>query len=220
MFDTLVQVQNAGRIFTVDGRLVEALLCATCTVKPGDRICITGPSGSGKSTLLHLMGALDTPTSGSVSWPSLGGPSGLRPSHVGFVFQMPSLLPSLDVLENVKLPLILAGDAEQADVRAMEMLVKLRLDNLAVKLPEELSGGQMQRVSVARALVCRPKLLLADEPTGQLDHPTAKALFDSLVEILDGTDMAMVVATHDEAVAQRMQTRWQIHHSILEEGRQ
>ena len=195
---------------------MEALVDANCIVRPGDSICLKGPSGSGKSTLLYLMGALDQPTSGIVTWPLLGDRINLRPSLIGFVFQMPSLLPSLDVLENVKLPLLLAGKLDDADAAAMQTLERLKIDHLSAKLPEELSGGQKQRVALARALVCRPRLLLADEPTGQLDHPTAMALFDSLVEILAGTDTAIVVATHDEAVAERMDTQWRVHHGRLE----
>jgi ABC-type lipoprotein export system ATPase subunit len=217
MSELLVKVQNAGRIYKIRDRQVEALLSASCEVALGSRIAVTGPSGSGKSTLLHLMGGLDAPTSGSVTWPLLGGPKGLRPALVGFVFQMPSLLPSLDVLENVKLPLVLMGCSKDNDARAMEILQRFGLDTLARKLPDELSGGQLQRVAMARALVAGPRFILADEPTGQLDHPTAKALLDALLEFIEGTDTALIVATHDNAVAERMDTRWSIRHGILEE---
>ena len=219
MPEAIVKATDAGRRYLLGSRTVEALLSATCAVYPGDRISIMGPSGSGKSTLLHLMGALDAPTSGTVTWPVLGDAMNLRPKHIGFVFQMPSLLPSLNVLENVKLPLALMEQLEGGEDRAMDILARLGLDSLADKLPEELSGGQLQRVAIARALVTGPRLILADEPTGQLDHPTAKRLFDVLLSTIDGTGAALVIATHDVAVAERMNKRWSIHHGILEEDK-
>jgi len=186
-------------------------------VAPGDRIALVGPSGSGKSTLLHLMAGLDIPTSGVISWPALGARETLRPSKIGIVFQMPSLLPSLSVVENVEVPLLLDHKgAPTARAAALEALARLDLAALADKLPDELSGGQAQRVAVARALAPRPPLLLADEPTGQLDHPTSRHLFDVLLAALAETPTALVVATHDRAIAERMTTVWRIHHGTLE----
>jgi ABC-type lipoprotein export system ATPase subunit len=212
----LVEARNAGR--TYPGYIpVVALSSATCSVMPSDRIAVTGPSGSGKSTLLYLLAGLEMPTSGSVTWPALGLKEELRPAKVAFVFQMPSLLGSLTAVENVELPLLLDHvDAKTARKAAMTALERTELLSIAESLPEELSGGQAQRVAMARALAYRPKLILADEPTGQLDHPTAQRLFDVLFAALEGTDMALVVATHDLAIAERLRTVWHMHHGILE----
>src|SRR3984893_16216444 len=194
-----------------------ALSTASCSVAPGDRIAIVGPSGSGKSTLLHLLGGLDTPTSGNLTWPALGPREVLRPAKIGFVFQMPSLLAPLTVVENVGSPLLLGHvHAEKARAAALDALERIELGSIADKLPEELSGGQAQRVAIARALASQPKLILADEPTGQLDHPTAQHLFDVLLASLEGTETALVVATHDRTVAERMNTLWHMQHGILE----
>jgi ABC-type lipoprotein export system ATPase subunit len=212
----LVEAHNAGRTYPGHTPVV-ALASATCSVMPGDRIAVTGPSGSGKSTLLYLLGGLETATSGSVTWPLLGPPQGLRPAKVAFVFQVPSLLVSLSVVENVELPLLLDHiDEKTARQAALAALERVELSKIAENLPEELSGGQVQRVAMARALAYRPKLILADEPTGQLDHPTAQRLFDVLFAALEGTDTGLVVGTHDQAVAERMHTVWRMHHGVLE----
>lgn len=217
MSETLVSMKNAARTYFRGKVAVPAVLSATCSVLPGGRIALVGPSGSGKSTLLQVMGGLDTLTSGSVSWPALGSSESLRPNKVGFVFQARSLLDPLTVVENVELPLLF-GDGSAAEARrtAIDVLDRLDLKALAGKLPEELSGGQAQRVAVARSLACRPKLILADEPTGQLDHPTAQRLLDALLACLEGTDTALVIATHDCAVADRMCATWRMEHGILE----
>ncbi len=217
MPEMLFQIENGGRTYALGQTQVVALASATCAVMTGDRIALVGPSGSGKSTLLHLMGGLDTPTSGAITWPALGSREKLRPMMVGLVFQMPSLLAPLTVVENVEIPLLLGQESvEKARAYALEALERIGLLSIADKLPEELSGGQAQRVAVARALASRPKLILADEPTGQLDHPTAQHLFDVLLDSLEGTDTALVVATHDMAVAERMDTVWHMQHGKLE----
>lgn len=196
---------------------VIALASATCTVRARGRIAVSGPSGSGKSTLLHLLAGLDTPTSGTIAWPALGPSETLRPTKVAFVFQRPSLLAPLSVEENVALPLLLAGaDAGMAARSARAILERLELGALAPKLPEELSGGQAQRVAVARALATGARLIFADEPTGQLDRATAGRLLDVLLAAIDGTETALVVATHDATVRARMATIWRMHHGTLE----
>ena len=217
MNEVLVDVSEAGRIYQAGASPVVALDTATCKVNPGDHIALVGPSGSGKSTLLQIMGGLDTPTSGKVSWPGLGERQTLRPEKVAFVFQSPSLLAPLTVVENVEMPLLLGRTgAKEARRAALEALERIELANIANKLPEELSGGQTQRVAVARALSYRPGLILADEPTGQLDHPTSSHLFDVLLASLEGTDTALVVATHDKDVAGRMHDHWKMEHGVLE----
>lgn len=217
MIDILASVSNCERIYARGNTPVVALRSVTCTIQAGDRIALMGHSGSGKSTLLHLLAGLDTPTTGTILWPALGSRETLRPGKVGVVFQSQSLLAPLTVIENVELPLLLERispqEARKAAVRVLELI---DMTALAEKLPEELSGGQAQRVAVARALAARPRLLLADEPTGQLDHPTAQHLFDVLLEVLEGTDTALVVATHDIRIAERMQTTWHMHHGLLE----
>jgi ABC-type lipoprotein export system ATPase subunit len=169
---------------------------------------------------LHLIAGLDLPTTGLISWPALGGRTSLRPGPVAMVFQGPSLLPPLDVIENVALPLVLAGTAEaEARERASEALALLDLKDLDAQLPEQLSGGQMQRVAIARALVQRPRLLLADEPTGQLDHQTADLVISVLMRAAEQTNAALVVSTHDAAVAERLDQRWPVSDGRLTVGR-
>jgi ABC-type lipoprotein export system ATPase subunit len=217
MSSTYVSMKNAGRTYLQGKVPVQVLTSITGAVVPGDRIAVVGPSGSGKSTLLHLMGGLDTPTSGSISWPELGPKGDLRPKKIGFIFQTESLLAPLTVLENVELPLLLEDvKPSEARVAAITALKDIDLETIADKLPEELSGGQAQRVAVARALSSRPKLILADEPTGQLDHPTAQRLFDVLLASIEDGDTALIVATHDPAIARRMRTTWHLRHGRLE----
>lgn len=214
----LVEVRNASRVYRRGNAPVNALVAASCEVYPGARIALVGASGSGKSTLLHLLGGLETPTTGTVSWPALGPRESLRPAQVAFVFQTPSLIPSLSVVENVELPLLLTGAVPVRDARsaALAALTKINLLELADGLPEELSGGQAQRVGVARALAYRPKLILADEPTGQLDHPTAAHLFDVWLDALEGSETALIVATHDATVAKRLDDVWKMRFGRLE----
>ena len=216
MADALVEAIDAGRVFGSGDHRVVALEHATCRVAAGDRIALVGPSGSGKSTLLHLLAGLDAPTSGVVCWPALGELQTLRPSKLSFVFQNESLLAPLSILENVEVPQLLAGaGAVAARQEAIDVLEALDLEAIADKLPEEVSGGQAQRAAVARSLVTKPALILADEPTGQLDHVTAARLLDLLDQRLRGTPTALVIATHDASVAQRMSVRWTIHHGVL-----
>jgi putative ABC transport system ATP-binding protein len=162
---------------------------------------------------------LDRPTTGSVSWPALGSRAQLRPGKIGVVFQFASLLPELDVLENVALPLELAGaPAFQARERARDALADLGLDALANQLPEELSGGQAQRVAVARVLATAPSLVVADEPTGQLDHATAVPMLEVLEAACDALGAALLLTTHDERVAARYTLRWQMVDGRLRPG--
>lgn len=211
----LVQTQGLTRRFVVDGQNLTALHETSVQVRPGDRIALLGASGSGKSTLLHLLGGLDTPSSGTLNWPELGDAAQLRPGKVAFVFQAQSLMPPLTALENIALPLILLGqDTRDAEREARVWLDRLELIGLADSLPDELSGGQAQRVAVARALVTRPKLVLADEPTGQLDSVTAQHLMDMLLAALD-EEAALVMATHDAGVARRLDTVWHMRDGAL-----
>lgn len=183
----------------------------TCAVRAGEAVAVAGPSGSGKTSLLHLLAGLEHATTGRVDWPVLAGIPADRPGTVSLAFQAPSLLAALNVVENVALSLLLAGVTEaDARSRAEQMLARLQLEPVAGQLPEELSGGQAQRVALARALATRPMLLLADEPTGQVDSATAALLLDVLLAEACAAGTAVVVATHDPAVLERMSTRWTV----------
>jgi ABC-type lipoprotein export system ATPase subunit len=195
---------------------VRALRGVSCTLRPGAQVALTGPSGSGKSTLLHLLAGLDTPTGGTIDWPGLDGSPEGRPGLIGMVFQGPSLLPPLDVTENVTLPLLLAGLAEtQARERARAALHDVGLDELAARLPEELSGGQAQRVAVARALAVRPRVILADEPTGQLDSAHAAQVVGLLLDAATMLGAALVLSTHDLTIAGRLPERWRMADGLM-----
>jgi putative ABC transport system ATP-binding protein/lipoprotein-releasing system ATP-binding protein len=212
----LVIGEGAGRTFGKGPTATVAVQPADFTIEPEQRVALVGPSGSGKSTLLHLMAGLDEPTVGTMAWPAIGSRSALRPGAVAVIFQGPSLLPPLSVLENVALPLVLgAEDEDDARSEAMTALELLGLVSLADKLPEEISGGQAQRVAVARALAGRPRLILADEPTGQLDHGTAAGVVETLLAAADHGQAALVVSTHDPAIAGRLDERWEMHDGRL-----
>jgi len=209
---TLARCEAASRTYGHGGTATTALQPATCEVNEGARTAIVGPSGSGKTTLLHLLAGLDSPTTGRVSWPAIGGIEALRPGPVAVIFQGPSLLGALSVEENVALPALLAGaSASEARAHAGELLDLLELRDLADKLPEEISGGQSQRVATARALAGSPRLILADEPTGQLDRASSRAVVDVLLEAAAHSEAALVISTHDPSVAERLHERWEIH---------
>ena len=219
MNEILVSLENVSRCYEDGGRRRAALTNISCQVLAGDRVAVIGPSGSGKSTLLHLMAGLDKPTSGVVSWPALGPETELRPDEICVVFQTPSLLPTLTVLENVELSWLLSKrDEANARPAALGALQKLGLSAIANSLPGEISGGQMQRVAAARAIVCEPRLILADEPTGQLDSTTASKLIEELLGAVAGSGAALIVATHDSTIAGCMRRQWRMAHGKLELG--
>ena len=179
-------------------------------VRAGEAVALVGPSGSGKSTLLHLVGAMDQPTSGAlvVDGTDLAA---LRPrqsagfrQRVGFVFQAFHLLDSISALDNVLVPLLPLGQARGHRRQAMELIERVGLGDRAYHLPSELSGGEQQRVAIARALVNRPRLLLADEPTGNLDSPTGAEVLELLLELRRNSGATLIVATHDDDVASRL----------------
>jgi putative ABC transport system ATP-binding protein len=212
----LVECRGAGRTYGDGATATVALEPCDCAVGARDRIAVMGPSGSGKSTLLHLMAGLDLPSHGEVVWPALGPRAALRPGPVAVVFQGPSLLPPLSVSENVALPLVLAGMEDgKARAEADRTLELLELTDLRDKLPQEISGGQAQRAAVARALAGAPALLIADEPTGQLDHTSAREVIDALIATAAASGAALVVATHDPSVAAELEQTWEIHSGRL-----
>lgn len=214
MTEILAVCRHISREFSSGKGHIAVLRDVNCEIHRGARIALVGPSGSGKTTLLHILGGLDRPTSGEIEWPAFGSVEQLRPRRIAFVFQSGSLFPALTAAQNVELPGILA-EADTPPGFGHGLLVRFGLGELADKLPEELSGGQAQRVAMVRALALRPGLVLADEPTGQLDGITAQFFLDTVLEHLEGTGTALVVATHDEAVAARMATRWTMDHGRL-----
>ena len=205
----VVRATGVARTFGSGSTAAVAVHGVSCEVRAGDRISLAGPSGSGKTTLLHLLAGLDVPTAGSIDWPSIGRRDQLRPGPVAMVFQAQSLLPPLDVIENVAFPLVLQGiDRRVARTSALAALRRLDLESIAAKLPEELSGGQAQRVAVARVVAGKHRLILADEPTGQLDQDSATAVIDALIAAATETGAALVVNTHDRGVANRFDAHW------------
>ena len=221
MNDVLVRATGLSRVFGTGGGTVTAIAEATFEVRAGEKIALVGPSGSGKSSLLHMIAAIDSPSAGEIEWPALGQAEDLRPGPVAIAFQGPSLLPPLTVEENVALPILLAGGSRQSAITSARALIgRLGLSEISDKLPEEISGGQAQRAGLARALVGEPRLVLADEPTGQLDRQTAAELMEVLLMHVEVTGAALIVATHDMAVADTLPVRWTVNQRRLETGAQ
>ena len=210
MSAAIVEARNVSRIFPMPAGPVAALRDVVLQIRAGEYVGIVGPSGCGKSTLLHVLGLVDVPTSGDVRFLdrdvralSDAARSGLRLKEIGFIFQRFFLLPMLTAAENVELPQAEAGVARaERRVRTRELLDYVGLSARAGHRPSELSGGEMQRVAIARALANRPRLLLADEPTGELDQTTGQQIV-GLIDRLHADGMAVVVVTHDPAVAAR-----------------
>jgi putative ABC transport system ATP-binding protein len=212
----VARCEAMGRTYGTGQRAVVAVYDATCVIGRGDRVAIMGPSGSGKSTLLHLLAGLETPSAGQISWPALHGHPREGAHRVGLVFQAPTLIPSMSVLENVELPMLLTDiGAGEARERARAALHLVGLDGLCADLPQELSGGQAQRVVIARVLAARPRLILADEPTSQLDRRSADHVTDVLIQVSEEIGAALVIATHDSAIGARMHTAWPMHDGRL-----
>jgi putative ABC transport system ATP-binding protein len=210
----IVEARGVGKAYPMPAGPVEALRDVSLTVSPGDYVAISGPSGCGKSTLLHLLGCVDTPTSGALLFE--GRPvlamgeeerSRIRLRRIGFVFQRFYLLPMLTAWENVELVQSEAGrPAGERRARTRELLAYVGLGERAGHLPSQLSGGEMQRVAIARALANRPGLVLADEPTGELDDETGEQIGDLFDRVnADGT--TLVIVTHNLALAARARRR-------------
>jgi putative ABC transport system ATP-binding protein len=210
-----VAVENVTREYQLDGVSVPALRGVTLTVERGDYLAIVGPSGSGKSTLMHLLGGLDRPTSGQlllggrdVSSLSAGDLAQLRNEVIGFVFQSFHLLPRTSALDNVSLPLIYRGVRRtERRRRARQMLELVGLAHRVDHRPNQLSGGEQQRVAIARALVTDPSVLLADEPTGNLDSRAGEAVLTLLETLNSEQGVALAIVTHDASVAARARRR-------------
>jgi putative ABC transport system ATP-binding protein len=204
----LVELRSVSKIYYLGGEEIRALDDVSLDIHAGEFISIIGPSGSGKSTLMHILGCLDSPTSGTIRLDGTtihnASPRELariRNQKIGFVFQFFNLLPKLNVLQNVELPMIYSGlAARQRRERAMQALRMVELDNRARHRPMQLSGGQQQRAAIARALVNQPKLVFADEPTGNLDSHTGEVILELFRRLsLEGRTIALV--THDPEIA-------------------
>ena len=210
MSAVIVDAQRVGRAFAMAAGPVHAVRDVTIQIRGGDHIAVRGPSGCGKSTLLHMLGCVDAPSTGTllfdgqdVSRLSDSKRSALRLRRIGFVFQRFFLLPMLTAAENVELPLSEAGASRQTrQQRTKDLLDYVGLSARADHRPSQLSGGEMQRLAIARALANRPQLLLADEPTGELDESTG-AQIASLLDRVNADGTAMVIVTHDQTLASR-----------------
>ncbi|MGB2932528.1 MAG: ABC transporter ATP-binding protein [Methyloceanibacter sp.] len=220
-----LRLEQLQRAYAQGERVIEVLRGATASFYPGEAVALLGPSGAGKSTLLHIAGLLERPNSGAVvidgvDCVSLGDSerTRMRRAEIGFVYQFHHLLPEFSALENVILPqLILGLPRSEADDRARQLLEALGLGERADHRPAQLSGGEQQRVAIARAVANGPKFLLADEPTGNLDPPTAERVFEQLLSLIRQSGVAALIATHNLDLAARMDRTLRLVDGILVE---
>jgi len=204
----MLEVRNLSKVYHLGGEEIRALDDVSLEIDAGEFISIIGPSGSGKSTLMHILGCLDSPTSGTIKLDGTmiqdASPrqlAAIRNRKIGFVFQFFNLLPKLNVVQNVELPMIYSGvSARQRRDRAMTALKMVELENRCKHRPSQLSGGQQQRVAIARALVNSPKIVFADEPTGNLDSHTGEVILE-LFRKLSGEGRTIILVTHDPEIA-------------------
>ena len=224
MSEPVLSTRDLRRSFTQGGVTIEVLRGVNLDVKPGEIVALLGPSGSGKSTLLQAVGLLEGGFQGSIriagqeaSALDDDGRTALRRDALGFVYQFHHLLPDFDALENVLLPQIIHGaEPGAARGRSQELLGKLGLSARLDHRPSKLSGGEQQRVAVARALANRPPLVLADEPTGNLDEATADRVLAEFLNLVRGEGSAALVATHNERLAAKMDRVVRLHEGVLE----
>ncbi len=220
----LLELRDVTKTYRQGRREVRAVRGVSLTVEAGEMVVLLGPSGSGKSTLLHLMGGLDHPTSGSVCFEGRelaqlddGALTRLRRDRIGHVFQFFNLLPTLTAAENVALPMLLGGLADaEVRPRAAEALAAVGLADRAGHYPEEMSGGEQQRAAIARALAVRPRVLLADEPTGNLDSVAGGEVLRLLRELTSDATRAVVMVTHDERAAEIGDRRVRLRDGAIE----
>jgi len=209
----LLELKNVHKSFMLNGNAIDVLKGIDVTINPGDTIAIVGASGAGKSTLMNIMGTLEPPSGGTVLFEGKDVWSmdesrlcRLRNLEIGFVFQFHHLLPEFNALENTIMPaLISREDNRTATQKATKILNDVGLGNRLHHRVGELSGGEQQRVAIARALIMRPKVLLADEPTGNLDRVTGEEIIDMLISIKEEQGLSLVIVTHNQKLAERMQ---------------
>ncbi len=220
----LLELAGVSKRYVQGGDEIVALDDVDLSVDDGESLALVGPSGSGKSTLLHLAGGLDRPDAGSVRLASrdlaalsVGERAKLRRREIGFIFQFFQLVPGLTVAENVELPLLLDGRRDR-ERQIPDLLERLGLGRRAGHQPGQLSGGEMQRTAIARALVARPRLVLADEPTGNLDSATGSLILDVLVAAVTEAGCALVLVTHDAAAAKRADRTLHLRDGRFEEA--
>ena len=217
MSDPVLMARALRKTYLSGDRRIEVLISVDLTVGAGESVSIRGESGSGKSTLLNLLAALDAPDSGEVSWagkPSIG--TSVRATYLGMVFQSFYLIPELDALQNVLMARRMVGRIGSAEkARAADLLARVGLTERATHLPSQLSGGERQRVALARALMNSPQLILADEPTGNLDEKTGDAVIELLLGLSAETKTALVLVTHSAAHAAKTSRKTFLHEGIL-----
>lgn len=219
----VIRLENLTRSFEQGGVRIDVLRGVNLTIQPGEIVALLGPSGSGKSTLLQAVGLLEGGFGGkieiaSVNASKLGGDqrAALRRDHLGFVYQFHHLLPDFNAEENVILPQLVAGKSRaEAEERARELLTALGLGKRLEHRPSQLSGGEQQRVAVGRALANRPQMVLADEPTGNLDEATADKVLGEFVRLVRGEGSSALVATHNERLARAMDRVVRLHEGVL-----
>ena len=219
----IIHSQQLGMTYNEGPSEVEVLSDINLLIEDGERIAIIGTSGSGKSTLLHLLGGLEMPTSGSVwidgqemSAVSDKRRGEIRNQYLGFVYQFHHLLPEFTAIENVALPLLIRGtDRDEAHQKAEHLLMNMGLSKRLLHRPIELSGGERQRAAIARALVTQPGCVLADEPTGNLDHKTADTVFEMMLELNQQSNTALVIVTHDNTLANKMDKVYHLEAGLL-----
>ncbi|MGJ8681602.1 lipoprotein-releasing ABC transporter ATP-binding protein LolD [Paraglaciecola sp.] len=222
----LLKCTELSKEYTDGENSVKVLKNINFTINKAEQVAIVGSSGSGKSTLLHLLGALDVPTSGSVTFEqqdifqfNQNQQAQFRNQSLGFVYQFHHLLPEFSALENVAMPLFIAKmPIKKANALALAMLKKVGLSHRSSHKPNELSGGERQRVAIARALVTQPKLILADEPTGNLDQRNGESIYQLLVELREQTQTSFVVVTHDNQLANRLDRSLHLVDGVLSDS--
>ncbi len=223
MSNTILKSKQLIKSYNDGASKVEVLKGIDLAVEKGERLAIIGPSGSGKSTLLHLLGGLDQPTSGDifineVSWQKISEKQRcqLRNERLGFIYQFHHLLPEFSALENVAIPLLISGmTVNAARDQAGDILDSVGLSHRKEHKPAQLSGGERQRVAIARALVHQPHCVLADEPTGNLDQTTASKVFELMLDLNKKMNTALVIVTHDQQLAQRMDRVLMLQEGLL-----